>query len=110
MLTLVRPGDAAQEKRPSKNTKPCLSLTEEEAARLRTLIVNLHRVFTTWAALSGAMGVRPSTLTHIACGATRGSPGVLLLAARVARMTVEQVLSGKLDVAGRCPTCGRGAT
>jgi hypothetical protein len=35
------------------------------------------------------------------------SGNLILIIARTAHLTVEQVLSGKLNVAGRCPTCGR---
>jgi hypothetical protein len=107
MLRIVRPNDAGQEKRPPKNSKPCRSLTDAERKQLRVLLRNLHRHFGSWPCLAEAMGVRWRALSSIASGKRRGSPGILLRAARIAGLPVERVLSGKLDLAGRCPTCGR---
>jgi hypothetical protein len=53
------------------------------------------------------MGVSVSTLIRIAGGHLRGSPGVLLAAARVAGVPVERIISTTLSVANTCPTCGR---
>lgn len=107
MLRIVRPNDAGQVPRPPKNAKPCLTLTEEEAARLRVVPRNLRRHFGTWACLAEVMGVGVSTLIKIAGGRLRGSPGVLLQAARVAGMPVERIVSTALSVVNTCPTCGR---
>ncbi|WP_437752008.1 hypothetical protein [Sorangium sp. So ce1389] len=52
-------------------------------------------------------GVHVRTLAGVACGIGRGSPALVLLAARVAETTVERILSpGPVD-AGRCASCGR---
>ncbi|WP_437601917.1 hypothetical protein WMF28_09930 [Sorangium sp. So ce590] len=62
----------------------------------------------TWRAVSEAMdGVNIRTLCRIACGAERGSPALVLLAARVAKTSVERILSPGVVVADRCPSCGR---
>jgi hypothetical protein len=53
------------------------------------------------------MSVGVSTLIRIAGGHLRGSPGVLLQAARVAGVPLERMLSTALNVAGTCPHCGR---
>jgi transcriptional regulator with XRE-family HTH domain len=106
MLRLVPPPGSGQEKR--RSSKPaCLSLTEDESDRLRVVLKNLHRTFRTWAELARAMGVSENVLCRISTGRTRGSPGIMIRAARVAGVPVERVLSAALRVANTCPTCGR---
>ncbi|WP_437767586.1 hypothetical protein WMF27_18275 [Sorangium sp. So ce281] len=62
----------------------------------------------TWRAVSEAMdGVNTRTLCRVACGAERGSPALVLLAARVAKTTVERLLSPGVVDASRCAHCGR---
>jgi transcriptional regulator with XRE-family HTH domain len=107
MLRLVPPPGSGQEKRPPKNTKPCLSLTDAERERLRIVLRNLHVQHRTWPALAEAMGVAASVLVSITSGKRRGSPAVLLRAARVSGLPLERILSTSLSVAGKCPTCGR---
>jgi hypothetical protein len=105
MLRIVRPNDAGQH--PRTRRRPSLSLTAEESARLALVLKNMRRTFSTWRALGDVMRVHPDVLCSIASGRRRGSPGILLQAARIAGLPVERVLSDKLDLAGRCPTCGR---
>ncbi|WP_437649815.1 hypothetical protein [Sorangium sp. So ce362] len=61
----------------------------------------------TWRAVSEAMdGVNIRTLCRVACGAERGSPALVLLTARVAKTSVERLLSPPV-AADRCCGCGR---
>src|SRR4051794_28654835 len=82
------------------------SLTPDENRFLRAALHNLRRSAGTWAALADMMDVAEVTLTHAACGVSRGSPGLALRAARVAGVHVEALLSGTITEAGKCPTCG----
>jgi hypothetical protein len=107
MLRLVHPNDGGQAPRPRRRPPLRFNLTKDEAAHFRVVLQNLCRVYGTWLALGTKLGACHSTLWRVARGKKRPSGDIIILAARAARMTVEQVLSGKLDVAGRCPTCGR---
>jgi hypothetical protein len=104
MLRLVHPNDAGQHPRTCKR-RP--SLTEAERTHVRAVLRNLQRAYGTWGCLSAATAVSENTLCSVAGGKRRASASLILVIARAANLTVEQVLSGKLDVAGRCPTCGR---
>jgi hypothetical protein len=109
MLRLVHPNDAGQHPRTRRRPPLRFALTKEEAAHFRVVLQNLRRTYGTWRALGAEIGTTRFTLCAVAKGRMRASGDLIILAARAARMTVEQVLSGKLDVAGRCPTCGRGS-
>lgn len=106
MLRVVRPDDAGQAPRPRRKPST-LTLTASERARLRVLLRALRRSHGSWSCVGDVLDVNPKVLCDIAGGSRAGSPGVLLRAARAAGMPVEQVLSGKPTLAGRCPTCGR---
>jgi hypothetical protein len=54
------------------------------------------------------MGVREALLVKAGANGRKGkgSPALALVAARTAGMSVEAVLSGKLNAAGKCEACG----
>ena len=107
MLRLVHPAPNGQGIRlPKGRRSPALSLTDVEAMRLRAALRGLKGSFGTWPKLAEAMGLKTDTLRHIACGRNHPSPGVVLLAARVARSTVERILEAGPVSADRCPHCG----
>ncbi|KYF69309.1 hypothetical protein BE15_05640 [Sorangium cellulosum] len=100
-------GSGASARR-SYHRSPSLSLTPDETRRLRAALRGIKARLGTWRAVSEAMdGVNTRTLCRVACGAERGSPALVLLAARVAKTTVERLLSPGVVVADRCPSCGR---
>jgi hypothetical protein len=103
-------GTGAPARRPYHRS-PSLSLTPDETRRLRAALHGLKARLGSWRAVGVAMGgVHARTLTSVANGANRGSAALVLLAARVARTTVERLLSPPA-AADRCPHCGarRGA-
>ncbi|WP_433927008.1 transcriptional regulator [Sorangium cellulosum] len=85
-----------------------LYLTPDETRRLRAALRGIKARLGTWRAVSAAMGgVHARTLAGVACGINRGSPALVLLAARVAATTVERILSPGVVAADRCDRCGR---
>ncbi|WP_437561136.1 transcriptional regulator [Sorangium sp. So ce542] len=85
-----------------------LSLTPDETRTLRAALRGLKARLGSWRAVSAAMGgVHVRTLAGVACGIGRGSPALVLLAARVAETTVERILSPGVVEAGKCAACGR---
>jgi hypothetical protein len=56
--------------------------------------------------LAAAIGVKPSTLSN----KSRPSPGLALAVSRVAGVSLDAMLAGKLRDAGRCRTCGQRPT
>ena len=106
-LTLVRPSREGQDGgRLPKRPRPVLTLLPAETARLRATLKNLRRAYGTWLCLAEVMGVGRNTLVHVAAGTKKGSPGLLLRAARAAGMSIEALLA-PLSEAGTCPACGR---
>jgi hypothetical protein len=100
--------DKGQETRTRpRRRKPCLSLTPAQAARLRLTLKNLYRAYGSWQCLAEVMGVAARTLQNIVYERRPGAPSTAAHAARAAGIPVEQLLSGSLSVAGRCPHCGR---
>ena len=109
MLRLVHPAPAGQDPRARKGRKsPALSLTADEKRHLAAALHNLRRAFGGWACLADAIGVREGLLTKAgaAHGPRGGSPALALVVARTAGMSVEEVLTGSLNAAGRCESCG----
>ncbi len=100
-------GSGAPARRPYHRS-PSLSLTPDETRRLRAALRGIKARLGTWRDVSAAMGgVNTRTLYRVACGAERGSPALVLLAARVAGTTVERLLSPGVVDAARCAHCGR---
>jgi DNA-binding transcriptional regulator YdaS (Cro superfamily) len=91
--------------------RPSVSLTPAESAGLRASLKNLRQIHGSWAALARLFGVSDSTVRKVANARTAGSPGLVVLTARLAGIGVERILApGHID-ASKCPTCGavRGA-
>jgi hypothetical protein len=111
MLTLIQqPVGLQGEDAPARQRRPrspSLRLTDVERMRLRAALRNLRALYGTWACLAEVMGVSAGTVQQIASG-NGGSHAMALRAAKAAGVTLDQVL-GRPAVAGRCPTCGRGA-
>lgn len=82
-------------------------LTDDEVKRLRVATRNLIRAYGSAECLAEVSGVALDTLYGI--GNMRfGRPGMATAVkiAKSAGVTAEQLLSGKLALADRCPTCG----
>jgi hypothetical protein len=90
--------------KPSKAPPP--GLTNDQRARLSAALQNLHGRFGTWQALADAMGLCISTLVK-ACRGRCGSMAMVVRAAELLHVPVEQLLTGTLADAGKCPYCGQ---
>jgi hypothetical protein len=112
MLRLVHPPHEGQGIDPPRRRKrsfpAALYLTETEARHVRTAIRGAARVLGGLAKLAAAVGVRPTLLTP----RRRPSPGLALAVSRVAGLSLDAMLAGRLVDAGTCPACGakRGAS
>lgn len=109
MLRLVHPAPSGQATDPPARRRgsrsPALCLTSDERRHLRASLQNLRRAYGTWACLAMAMDVPMQTLT--AAGQRgKGSAMLAIRAAKAGGMSVEAVLGGTLNPAGRCTSCG----
>jgi hypothetical protein len=107
MLRVVHPGPAGQGTDPPARRRkglrpPSLSFTADEAHNVRTAIRGAARTLGGLSALARAIGVAPRCL-H---GNRFPGPGVALAVARVAGLSLDAMLAGKLTDASRCPSCG----
>jgi hypothetical protein len=114
MLRLVQPPPlAGQGTDPPARRKGRRSrayyLTPDEARHLRAALHNLRRGAGTWPVLALMLDVSAPALVAAANRPGKGSPGLALRAAKLAGISVEALLSGALNAAGRCPTCGHRA-
>jgi hypothetical protein len=111
MLRLVAPPGADGQDPPTRRKRgrrsPVLSLTTTERRHLAAALQNLRRTFGSWRAAADALGVPESSAKNAATGTKRNaSPGLALRVARVAKVSVEVMLSGVMTLVGTCPTCG----
>lgn len=83
-----------------------IDLTSEEQENVRKVLHFLRVRAGGWAALGRALGFAEKTMQHMGSGRDV-SASVAIRAARFARATVDDVLSGKYPAPGTCPHCGR---
>jgi hypothetical protein len=106
MLRLAHPAGGGQGPDPPtrrKGSRPAaLSFSPEEAHNVRTAIRGAARTFGGLAALARKIGVRSNAL-H---GRRMPGPGLALAVARVAGLSLDAMIAGKLTDAGKCPSCG----
>jgi len=116
MLRIVHPARGGQGTDPPVRRKgarsAALSLTPDEVRHVRAALHNARRAFGSWACLADAMRVREHLLvmsasTAPSCMIPSGALAIRL--ARVTGVSVEAILTGALNAAGRCPTCGHKA-
>ncbi|MGH7294243.1 MAG: hypothetical protein ACRELB_04895 [Polyangiaceae bacterium] len=80
-------------------------LTDKEQTHVRTALKFLRTRCGTWAALSKALRFGEDTTAAIVRGRVV-SPLVAFRVARLARVGVDDVITGKYPPAGACPHCG----
>jgi hypothetical protein len=106
MLRLADPPDGGQGTDPPRRRKgarpPSLSFTETEAHNVRTAIRGAARTLGGLAALARKIGVGERTLHGKRCP----GPAVALAVARVAGLSLDAMIAGKLTDASKCPSCG----
>jgi hypothetical protein len=84
-------------------------LTAAEQTNVRTALKFLRLRCGTWAAVSKALRLGESTASNIAAGASV-SPLVAFRVARLAKVSVDDVLAGRFPSPGTCPHCGARVT
>jgi|HubBroStandDraft_6_1064221.scaffolds.fasta_scaffold703546_3 hypothetical protein len=109
MLRLVHPPPAAGQGSGSPARRrgarsPALSLTSDETRHLRAALKNTAAAYGGLDVLASVMGVGVETLYKAAQRRPSGTLAIRL--ARAAGMAVEAILTGTLNPAGRCPSCG----
>lgn len=83
-----------------------IDLTETEQANARKALRFLKARIGSWAALQAPLGYKKKTLTNVRDG--QGVSATLAFrVARLAGVTLEDVLVGKFPPSGVCPHCGK---
>jgi hypothetical protein len=105
-MAILRERVSYREARPANETRHSSDLTQDEQKNARAAIRFLAKRHGTYAKLAKAMGANLGT---VRAATQRGivSAGIALRVARVAGVSVEDVLGGRFPVAGACPLCGK---
>jgi hypothetical protein len=82
-----------------------LGLTDEEQARVRVALRFLRFRAGGWKPISAALGFKRKTLTNVSEG-KNVSPNMAFRVARLAGISVDELLAGKWPLRGVCPHCG----
>jgi hypothetical protein len=82
-------------------------LTADEQANVRRALQVLRRRHGSWNSLAPLLGVKLSTLEKAVVPKRTLSAGLALRAARLAKVPMEEILSGQWPKPGACPMCGR---
>ena len=80
-------------------------LTTAEQTNVRTALKFLRARCGTWAAVSKALRLGKNSACNVAAGATV-TPLVAFRVARLTKVTVDDVLTGRFPAPGTCPHCG----
>ena len=80
-------------------------LTTKEQEHVRTALRFLRARCGTWAAVSKALRLGESTASNVAAGAAV-SPLLAFRIARLAKVSVDDVLAGRFPDPHACPHCG----
>lgn len=102
-MTVLRGSKTWRRERPPKTTlRPC-ELTRAEQHNVRALVVKLRAQYSSWKVLAAALGMNRITLVRAQPGKQAPTVGLALRVARLVKVSVDDVLSGRLGV---CPNCG----
>jgi transcriptional regulator with XRE-family HTH domain len=81
-------------------------LTSEEQRNVRTAIRYLHTNVRRWNSLGKAIGIQPDTIYRILNGRRSVTAAMAFRVARLANVSIDDLLAGKTVPAGTCPHCG----
>jgi DNA-binding XRE family transcriptional regulator len=81
-------------------------LTVEEQTHVRTALKFLRNRCGTWASVAKALKLGESTVGNIATGHKAPGPLLAFRVARLAKVSVDDLLAGKFPAPGTCPYCG----
>jgi hypothetical protein len=81
-------------------------LTAAEQTNVRTALKFMRSRCGTWATVAKALKLAGGTLSDIACGRRTPGPVLAFRVARLAKVSVDDVLAGRFPSPGTCPHCG----
>lgn len=81
-------------------------LTAEEQTNARTALRFLRVRTGNMLALAKGLRCAPSSLRYVMCGRDAVSASLAVRVARLAGVTVDDVLGGRFPPVGTCPACG----
>jgi hypothetical protein len=84
-------------------------LTNPEQTHVRTALKFLRLRCGTWALVAKALKLGETTVSDVAAGRIPVSPLVAFRVARLAKVAIDDVLSGRYPAPGTCPHCGHRA-
>jgi hypothetical protein len=73
---------------------------------VRTVLRFLHTRCGTWAAVSKALKLAEITIGNVVSGRRSVSPLLAFRVARLTKVSVDDVLTGRFPAPGTCPHCG----
>jgi hypothetical protein len=82
-------------------------LTTAEQGNVRTALRFLRARCGTWANVAKVLRFKQTTLANV-MGGRAVSPTLAFRVARFAKVSMEDVLTGRFPAPGTCPHCGRG--
>jgi hypothetical protein len=85
-------------------------LTAEEQKNARTALRFLRARSVTWKAIGKVLRFEECNLSKIACGSRPVTPTLAFRIAKLAKVSVDDVLTGQFPPAGTCPHCGHTRT
>ena len=81
-------------------------LSTVEQANVRTALKFLRLQCGTWAVVAKALRFGEHTLSDVATGRKTPGPVLAFRVARLAKASVDDVLTGRFPAPGTCPHCG----
>ena len=81
-------------------------LSAEEQKNVRTALKFLRARCGGWEALGRILGFKDTSLAHVASGQRGSTASMAFRVARLAKVGVDDVLSGRFPAVGTCPYCG----
>lgn len=106
-MAILTKRETWRKERPANETRRSTDLTPAEQENVRAAIRFLVKRHGTAAQLAEAMGAKRATLFQAMSARGTASAGLAIRAARVARVPLEDVITGAFPAPGTCPYCGR---
>lgn len=83
-----------------------IDLTDREQTHVRTALKFLRTRTGTWGVTAKALRFNPTSLVSVATGHRAPSPTLAVRIAKLAKVGVDDVLTGRFPAPGTCPHCG----
>ena len=87
-----------------------LDLTAQEQTNVRTALRFLRARMGGWKSVAKVLRFNETSLAHVVSGKKRVSETLAFRAARLAAVSVDDLLAGKFPAPGSCPHCGHVVT